>query len=278
MYSFEKIDAYISNKIKENFIPGVVLVISKENHILFEKAYGDAQQFQFELDDHTENNYLKVMQNGKRQLAIPIPLTTKHLFDLASLTKVLATNFAIMLLLDKQKLQLDSLVKDYFPEFNTREKSTISIRHLLSHTAGFLPWKPFYYHVSNNQDAIKFIGDLPLAYPVGSQRKYSDLDFMILGQLIEQVANQRLDEFLHDHLYQKLNLPDTLFNPLGKKYQIVSTSHGNPFEYKMIADPHFGYPCEEKIEDFNQWRHYTLTGEVNDGNAYHVFSGISGHA
>ena len=69
-----------------------------------------------------------------------------------------------------------------------------------------------------------------------------------------------------------------MFNPQQKKSNIASTSHGNPFEYKIIADVHFGYPCAEKIESFKNWRDYTLTGEVNDGNAYHVFSGISGHA
>lgn len=261
---FERLDAYIAENIENNIIPGAVLLLAQNGRVLHEKAYGYAQKLKL-----TEEKIL---------VTSLIPMSTKHLFDLASLTKVLATTFAIMLLLDQGKLQIDDPIKNYLPEFDNRDKNGITIRLLLSHASGFTPWKPIYCHVNSEQEALKFISELPLEYEPGSQRKYSDINFIILQCLIERISNQKLDEFLQEYLYEKLNLTDILFRPKNKKEKIVSTSHGNPFEYKMIADDSFGYKCEEKIADFTGWRDYTLNGEVNDGNAYHVFSEVSGHA
>jgi serine-type D-Ala-D-Ala carboxypeptidase len=283
MDSFEEIDSYISAQVEHKTLPGAVLLIAKDGHVLHEKAYGYAKQFQIFMKgkDEKEYHYLEKMNKCKQEVTPPTPLSTDHLFDLASLTKVLATTFGIMLLIDQGKLQLDDKVKKYVSAFAHSGKSPITLRHLLTHTAGLAPWKPLYYHVDNREDAIPFIGQLPLHGEVSHDRHYSDLGFMVLAYLIEHISDRRLDEFLQDYLYAKLDLTNTLFNPHLKPHRnnkIASTSHGNPFEYKMIADNHFGYPCEEKIESFTQWRDYTLTGEVNDGNAYHVFSGVSGHA
>jgi len=278
--SFENIDAYMSKQIEHHFICGAVLLIAQSGKILHEKAYGYAQKYQI-VNPTTANessSYLERMSLYKSLLPTPLSLTTDHLFDLASLTKVLATTIGIMLLLEQNKLNLDHPIKRYLPEFNQPDKEAITIRHLLSHSSGLAAWKPLYYHMTHAEDVIKFISDLPLDYAVDSQRKYSDLAFIILRYIIEHVANQPFAEFLQTHLYQKLNLKNILFNPRPDKNKIASTSHGNPFEYKMIADDHVGYHCDEDIENFNGWRNYTLMGEVNDANTHHVFAGISGHA
>lgn len=271
MNLFQVLDSYIDEQIKQNLIPGAVLLIGKDRSILHEKAYGLAQKWV--MKENGETDYLK--QCATLQFA-PLNMTTAHLFDLASITKVLATTFAIMLLLDQNQIQLDDTVSAYLPDFNQPDKRMITLRHLLSHTSGLTPWKPLYLY---DEDPIRLMAEQPLHHSIG-ERQYSDLDFMILKTIIEKVSEQSLDEFLYAHLYAKLDLIHTRFNPHAHHYPIVSTSHGNPFEYKMVTEDDFAYPGEEKklATAFNRWRRYTLTGEVNDGNAYHVFSGVGGQA
>lgn len=279
MLSSARIDAYLTERVTDNSICGAVVLIAHDGVVLHEKAYGYAQKYKLDAALAASNStYLEVMSQCKSILVPPVPLSTDYLFDLASLTKVLATTMAIMLLVDQQKLNLDDPVKNYLQEFDKPDKASITIRHLLSHSSGLTPWKPLYYHVSNADDVVKLISEMPLAYEVDSQRLYSDLGLIILRFVIEHVAKQKFDEFIHENLYDKLELKNTLFNPKGKREKIAATSHGNPFEYKMIADENFGFKCSEVIDDFTGWRNYTLNGEANDGNAYHVFAGISGHA
>ena len=108
-----------------------------------------------------------------------------------------------MLLIDQGKVKLDTPVKKYLSPFIHGDKSNITIRHLLMHTAGLTPWKPLYCHVDNRDDAIQFISELPLTGTVG-HRHYGDLGFMLLAALIESISDRRLDEFLQENLYVKL--------------------------------------------------------------------------
>lgn len=279
MFTFAHIDAYILNQIKEKNIPGVVLCISKDNQILYQQAYGMAQRYQLQINEKIKtNDYLEKIKIGKKLLLNAPPMTCDHLFDLASLTKVLATTFAVMLLKDWGHINLDEPISTYLAAFRRFDKAPITIRHLLSHSAGFQSWLPLYYHAQNSEEALRTISELPLAYQIGKKRCYSDLGFIILGCLVEYLSQQRLNVFLEENLYQPLGLKDTLFAPSSKLVRVAATSHGNPFEYKMIAENNFEFACKEKIEDFTLWREYTLVGEVNDANCYHVFSGISGHA
>jgi serine-type D-Ala-D-Ala carboxypeptidase len=280
MLSFDDIDQYIRQQIAAEWIPGAVLLIAKEQCILHHQAYGDAKKYELIVTSSADSStdYLKKMRDGQRLMAQPITMTVDHLFDLASLTKVLATTFACMLLVDKGQLDLDRPIAQYLPEFNDPLKSTICARHLLSHTSGLMAWQPLYYHASHALEVLTYINGLALSYPIASKRQYSDLGFIILGLLIEHIVNMPLAEFLTQALFAPLQLKHTGYHQAVEGMPIVATSHGNPFEYKMIADQDFGYPCQEKIQDFTKWRAYTLQGEVNDGNAYYALNGMSGHA
>lgn len=274
-----RIDFYMAEQIANNTICGAVVLIAKDGVVYHEQAYGFAQKYKLDTRLAAENStYLEIMSQCKSLLTPPALLATDYLFDLASLTKVLATTMGVMLLVDQEKIRLDDQVRKYLPEFDKPDKALITIRHLLSHSSGLAPWKSLYYYVSNADEAVKFISEQPLAYEVDVRRAYSDLGLIILRHIIECVSGQVFEEFLQKNLYDKLNLHDTLFNPLGKKEKIAATSHGNPFEYKMIAEHEFGYEGNENVSDFSGWRQHTLHGEVNDGNAHHVFSGVSGHA
>jgi CubicO group peptidase (beta-lactamase class C family) len=104
---------------------------------------------------------------------------------------------------------------------------------------------------------------------------------MLLGYIVERAAGHTLDVFLRDTLYEPLGLLSTTFNPLENNvdpFRIAATSHGNPFERRMVYDDTFGYRVDVNPQAWDGWREYTLRGEVNDGNAFYANDGVAGHA
>lgn len=257
------VDSLVIDEIEHNHIPGAVLRIQKGDSILHQKAYGHAQKYDFDL----------------KKLENPEPMTTAHLFDLASLTKVFGTTFGIMILVDDGKINLNDPIYKWLPEFNSGEKRKITIRHLLTHSAGLYQWKPTYYHASNKEEQYDYIAKLPLKWSVGEARHYSDLGFMLLGEIIERISGKRLDAYLEEELFRPLDLRNTSFNPIKKGFaNIAATSHGNVFERHMVYDSTFGYDVDVDPKSWDKWRKYTLRGEVNDGNAWYATGGVAGHA
>jgi len=125
------------------------------------------------------------------------------------------------------------------------------------------------------------IDELPLRFPVGEKRRYSDLGFVLLGEIVEQISGKSLDEFATTNIFQPLGMIHTLYNPLqsGRKLPIAATSHGNPYEWRMVHDSSLGFQVKGvDPEQWNGWRKYTLKGEVNDGNAWYACRGVSGAA
>ncbi len=260
------IDDVFLDLIDRRKIPGAVVQITRDGMTLYKKAYGDAHAYGFD----------------GLPLTTPEKMTEDHVFDLGSLTKVFATTFGIMLLVDRKLISVEDEAAKYLTEFNHGDKKSITIRQLLTHTAGLTEWKPLYYHVKRREEVLPFISALPLRYPDAAEQglaKYSDLGFMVLGYLIERISGQRLDVFLNENLYGKMALTRTGFTPLTRNIgPLVATSPGNPFEKRMIVDPAFGYPCDENFAEFKDWREYILKGEANDANAFHANGGVAGHA
>lgn len=261
-FCYPWLDSLLDSAVSQRAIPGAVLSVSREGETVYEKAFGYAKLY----------NYRKVPADP------PEMMTTHHRFDLASLTKVFATTFGIMWLYDQKKLSLDVPVYTYLPGFRGVSKDSITLRHLLTHTAGLNEWKPVYYHARSPRESRHYITQLPLKYPVGKDRHYSDLGFMLLGYIIEEISGQSLDQFIQKNIYRPLGLQNTSFNPDPAGPPFAATSHGNPFEKKMVFDPDFGFVCDENPETFSDWRKYVLVGEVNDGNSFYAHQGIAGHA
>ncbi len=259
------IDHFMQQKVDDKIIPGAVLQISYKGKTIFSKAYGYAQRF----------------DNTGRDLANKEEMTTGHLFDIASLTKVVGTTTAIMVLADKGKLRVDDLVGKYIPAFRSGEKGTITIRHLLTHSAGLYEWYPMYYKAHNIQETWKLIGELPLKYPVGKQRKYSDLGFTLLAQIIQVASGYRFDSYMEEEVFRPLEMKNTCYNPYQfRGYRpIAATSFGNPYEKRMVYDSSLGFKIPGiDPASWNGWRQYSLKGQVNDGNAWYACKGISGAA
>lgn len=258
------VDSILQNAVNNKLIPGAVIEIKKGNKIICRKAFGFAQR----NDDRNQ------------PLLHPVPMTTNDLFDLASLTKVVGTTTSMMLLVDRGLINVNDAVGKYLPAFDTGDKKQITIRHLLTHTAGLITWYPLFYRAHNKQEAYKLIGELPLAYPVGQSRHYSDLGFILLGEIIEKVSGMPLDQFDRKNIFIPLGMYHTTYNPLAKGFtKFAATSHGNPYETRMVHDTSLGFVFKEINPDqWNGWRTYTLRGEVNDGNAWYALKGVSGHA
>jgi len=272
-----RVDSTVESAIRADLIPGAVVQIQKDGKTIYSKSHGLSQKY----DIHHQ------------PLPQPPAMHTTTLFDLASLTKVVGTTTALLLLADQHKLSVDDPVSKYLPGFDSGEKKQITLRHLLTHTAGLYEWYPLYYKSAHRDSTIRFIESLPLHFPVGKQRKYSDLGFMLLGAIIEKVSGMSLDRFEEQNVFKPLGMIHTGYNPLKhgrtgetsnpsappETADIAATSLGQPYEYRMTHDSSLGFTIPGlDPQSWNGWRQYVLKGEVNDGNAFYSSEGISGAA
>lgn len=258
-------DSILQEVVGSGALSGAVLSIKQRGKTVLCKAYG----------------YARLYSHPPQRLSPPELMTIGHLFDLASLTKVVGTTTGIMLLVDQKKISLEDAVGKYIPAFQAPDKICITIRHLLTHTSGLADWYPLYYFASTRQEVYQLISRLPLKYPVGEGRHYSDLGFTILGQIIETVSRQPLEVFFQECIGGPLGLSHTLYKPqeINKSWPYAATSWGNPYEKRMVYDSTLGFKVPGlDVESWQGWRNYVLAGEVNDGNAWYAGQGVSGAA
>ncbi|WP_269449405.1 penicillin binding protein PBP4B [Bacillus sp. SJS] len=261
-FGLKKVDKLIQDEIIQGF-PGAALIVIKDGKIVKNEAYGYKKKY-----------------TGLALLERPEKMKRDTLFDLASNTKMYAANFALQRLVSEGKINLEDKIQTYIPEFRDQEtdvikgKNTLRIIDVLHHTAGFPP-DPQYHNpnVSKNlfsQDrdlTIKMISRTPLTYQPGTKNIYSDVDYMLLGTIIEKVTGKQLDEYVEKHLYKPLGLKNTVFNPLLKG-----------FKPKDAAATELMGNTRDGVIDFPNIRKYTLQGEVHDEKAFYSMGGVSGHA
>jgi CubicO group peptidase (beta-lactamase class C family) len=243
--------------------PGAVLLVSQNGKVIHERAFGFAQLNDYQM----------------RRLASPRPMQTTTVFDLASVTKVMATTMAIMLLVDKGQVDVDAPVYKYLPDFRGPHLDSITVKHLLQHSSGLVQWQPLYYQAANKAEVYKAIREMPLGWGVGEARHYSDLGFMLLGYIVERVSGKPLDTFVEQQIYNPLGLRHTMFNPRARGVtNFAATEQGNVYEKHMVYDSTFGYRYLGDPKSWNKWRTNVLVGEVDDGNSYYAHGGVAGHA
>jgi CubicO group peptidase (beta-lactamase class C family) len=260
-----EINTILQSQIAQSKIPGAVILIKQGNKEIYKKAFG----------------YARLKAYDQQAISNPEKTTVHHLYDIASLTKVIGTTTSIMLLVDRGLIKVDDPVAKYIKAFNTADKKEITIRHLLTHTSGLYEWYPLYYFCKNKQESYQFIEALPLNFPVGQGRHYSDLGFVLLGEIIETISGLSLEQFMQQNIFGPLKMKHTMFNPLKKGIgnKIAATSPGNPYERRMVTDSTLGFKVSTIVPNqWNGWRNYTLIGEVNDGIAWYANKGISGAA
>lgn len=241
--------------------PGATVAVSRGDEVAARVAVGHAQVY-----------------DGDGRLPAPREMRARCIFDVASITKVAATTMSLMTLIGDGYVEVDAPARTFLPELSAQGGDRITLRHLLTHTAGLWEWWPLYVEASSAQDAITTICRLPLRYEAGADRHYSDLGMMLVGEVVARVAGEPLDSYAQQRVFRPLGMADTTFRPApGLRDRIAATSLGNPYERHMLAtnEP---YATDHRPQEFCGWRGHTLVGEVKDGNAYHAFDGVAGHA
>lgn len=262
------IDSIAESSIDDGVTPGVTVLVKKGDYTLYHESFG--WSYLYDMGEKLEN---------------PISASNDTLYDLASVTKVMATTQAIMKLYYEGKIDLDKPVSEYLDGFGTKGKEKITARDLLTHTSGLPQWEPTFLTVNTRKGEKEYINDLEMMFEPGTYH-YSDFSFMILAFIVEEITNQPIEGYLRENIYGPLNMNDTMFVPVKNGVnpdRIAATSWGNPYEWRMSnqRDWNVGYDTTEFQEAFDQfdgWREHTLIGEVNDGNAGMANEGVAGHA
>ncbi|WP_142427777.1 penicillin binding protein PBP4B [Enterococcus durans] len=272
--NFKFIDQIVNAEIKNGFT-SAQLVITKNGKIIKQFAYGNINSY---------NQDGSPIEDGR-------PVSNDTLYDLASNTKMYATNYAIQKLVSEGNLNVDQKVREIFPSFRDKEndkikgKDELTIKEILQHQAGF-PADPQYHN--NNYDSsaddlstpnankvytqdrdemLQMVIDTPLEYAPGTETKYSDVDYILLGFIVEKVSGKHLDEYMQEKYYSPLGLKHVTFNPLE-----------NGFKKDEIAATELNGNTRDGIIDFRNIRKSTIQGEVHDEKAFYSMNGISGHA
>ena len=223
-----EIDGVVEQALTEKKMPGCVVAIGRRDRLAIVKAFGQRQ-----LEPSSE------------------AMTTDTIFDLASLTKPIATATSIMLLIERGKLRLDDPVAKHWPEFADNGKEKINIEHLLTHTGGLIADNRIADYLQGPEKAWSNIASLkPLAEP-NVKFTYSDVGFEVLGKLVENISGLSVAEFAKTNVFDPLGMSETDFKP-------------KPELRLRIA------PTEKRNGEF-------IRGEVHDPRA-HLLGGIAGHA
>ncbi|HEV3471042.1 MAG TPA: serine hydrolase domain-containing protein [Pyrinomonadaceae bacterium] len=201
------------------------------------------------------------------------PATRETIYDLASLTKPLVTGLLAAVFVERGLLELDAPLAGRLEEFDREDKRGLTLRHLLTHTSGLPAWRPLYLLAGGDAErALEVIAALPLEHAPGELVVYSDLGFIALGLLLQEVSGLRLADLARREIFAPLRLVRTFFNP-EKTFQTETAAcetGGNLYERQVCEDEHGGVPPDG-------WRTADIWGEVHDGNAFFL-GGAAGHA
>jgi uncharacterized protein YbbC (DUF1343 family) len=183
------LDAAINQAIQQDRLPGAVLLVGHNGQIVYQKAY------------------------GKRALVPqPEPMTLDTIFDCASLTKVIATTSSLMKLFEQGKFRLNDKVTDYIPEFQGG-KSGITLRHLFTHFSGLQPDLPLQPEWTGYDTGIRLACATPPAGPPGVRFVYSDINFILLGEIVHRLSGQLLSDYARRNIFLPLGMTETMFHP-----------------------------------------------------------------
>lgn len=234
-----------------------------------------------------EKGEIRLKGSAGKAVVEPVQIlaTEDTIYDLASLTKVLVTGLLTAQLVECGDLALDTEIGGILNQLNSPDKERIVIQELLTHTSRLPAWMPFYLCVDEPSLIVRGIADTPLVTPP-SNVIYSDLNFILLGKVIEQIIGKPLDEAFASFATEPLGLINTSFNPSSMiRRRIAASERGNMFERQTCVEN--GYltaegantrPTTPKTNgDRPAFRTETIWGEVHDGNAYFM-NGVAGHA
>jgi uncharacterized protein YbbC (DUF1343 family)/CubicO group peptidase (beta-lactamase class C family) len=188
--SLHMLDSIVEEAIERGQIPGAVLLVSHNGQVIYRKAFGH-----------------KSLEPARS------PMAVDTIFDVASLTKVVATTTAIMQLVEQGKIRLNDPVVRYLPEFGQNGKQDVTVRELLTHFSGLPKDLPLTYEWQGRDTAYHLAFSSVLEFPRGSHFKYSDINFITLGAIVERVSGMRLDAYCEQNIFAPLGMKHTRYLP-----------------------------------------------------------------
>lgn len=231
--ALKEIDTIMNQAVFDSTFPGGVVTVVKDGVIAYQKAFGY----------HTYDKLEKV--------------SSTDIYDLASLTKVMATTTSIMKLVDEEKIKLSDKVSTYIPEFRKGKKQQITIRNLLLHNSGLPPFRIYVDSLQTEAEIIQTIKNEPLINAPGNEYVYSDLGFILLGEIVEIVTGTPLDRYVRQKFFYPLGMNSTHFNPKDK----------GPWHSDRIPP----------TEIDTVYRQKKIQAEAHDERAWYM-NGVAGHA
>jgi beta-N-acetylhexosaminidase len=228
--AMEEVDRVLEHFLDEGAFPGGVVAVGHRGNLVHLHPFGRLS-YDEDAPEVEENT----------------------IYDLASLTKVVATTTMAMILVDEGRLDLDAKVQDFLPLFKGPGKDEVTVRHLLTHSSGIDWWAPLYEELEGPEEYLQRIQSMELVYEPGTDSKYSDLGIILLGEILSRVAGQPLEEFVRERVFEPLAMTDTLFRPGEDLLSRIAPT------------------------EFDTWRGRVIRGEVHDENAF-ALGGVAPHA
>lgn len=251
-----RIDEAVADAISKHEMPGAVVLVARRGRVVWRKAYG-----------------------SRAVLPEREAMTTDTIFDMASLTKVVATATSVMMLVERGQVRLSDPVTLYLPELKGESRDRITIEELLLHRSGFAPDFDLSEKWSGYDEAIKHLARETLRNPPDTRFVYSDLNYIALGEIVHRVSGMTLDEFARKNIYEPLGMKDTRFRPFDDSASARATRNDAatiariaPTETRRAAGSYLG-GVGDKNADGERW----LRGEVHDPTSFRM-GGVAGHA
>ncbi len=227
----ERVDSIVTAAIRDSAFPGAQVLVAGKGRVVYGKAFG---HFTYHPNSPT--------------------VTLETMYDCASLTKVIATTSAMMKLYGDKKISLDDKISKFIPQFAEGKKSEITIRHLLTHSSGLPPFRQLWKFVPDARFAFDSVYATNLVANPGDTTIYSDLGFITLGKVVEQLSGKSLGAFVKENFFDQLRMTRTMYKPSTELRANVA-----PTEVDTL------------------WRKRLVQGIVHDENA-DFLGGVSGHA
>jgi len=235
----------IEQGISEHKLPGAVVLVGRKGKVVWSKAYG-----------------ARALEPARESMSVDT------IFDLASLTKIVATATSIMILVERGKVRLTDPVSTYIPELKGEGREKITIEHLLTHRSGYAPDFDLRDQWVGYDEAIKRLIKEPLRTQPGTRFVYSDINFITLGEVVVRVSGMPLDQFAQKNIFTPLGMRDTGFRPATSLKSRIA-----PTEKRRGQLSYLGDSSSNAGADADVW----LRGQVHDPTSYRM-NGVAGHA
>jgi uncharacterized protein YbbC (DUF1343 family)/CubicO group peptidase (beta-lactamase class C family) len=238
-------DSVIADEIAKHRLPGAVVLVGRKDRLIWQKTYGS-----------------RTVEPTREAM------TTDTIFDVASLTKVVATATSIMILVERGKLRLNDPVSLYIPELKGEGRENITIEQLLIHRSGYAPDFDLRERWTGYDEAIKRLIKEPLRNPPGTRFTYSDIGYIALGEVVKRVSGTPLDQFAKLNIFTPLHMRDTGFRPAAALRGRIAPTEKRRGQLSYLGDTPTDLGSEGDI-----W----LRGQVHDPTSYRM-NGVAGHA